>query len=375
MNLLVEVRTAVKESKILKTTCRFDSNRFSSSLVVGAKKYRELILGDFMIGGMLSLFKTISRETKNQNDLLLQLHAKLQASHSGARPFSRKDARNAIADVLADKSRSASESFDLIIPILNLLPSRERSDIFFENVDRDLGDSDLYWQLFKYVLCHSNASKRHISQIRKSLARYGRIKGTARERTERSIVDGDDERATALCLYDSLDDEVLVYRGFIVSGGNRVRRSSDKNSPLYYRQAEGSGFSYSLDEKIALTFAARAAHNYADNLPKMHTKRTTNLSSFKKCFEHFYRGGHPYVGTYLVPKEKIIFVVTETAEKEIVAQPEDAHLVSYQVLHAEDVYERFVKMFPENFPIPSNVNWDPVEFQEVMRHWEKPHLD
>ena len=107
----------------------------------------------------------------------------------------------------------------------------------------------------------------------------------------------------------------------------------------------------------------------------MHTKRTTNLNSFKQCFEHFYRGGHPYVGTYLVPKEKIIFVVTETAEKEIVAQPEDAQLVSYQVLHAEDIYERFVKMFPENFPIPSNVNWDPVAFKEVMLHWEKPHLD
>ena len=330
-----------------------------------------------MIGKFLSTLKFISQniqDTVRHTELADQFYVMIQEACSNSTSFTRKNARNVIGRVLENTSYSDPERFAFIISILDLLEARERSEVFFEFIDNRLQDTDLYWQLFKYVLCHSNASKRHRKHITDSLRRHGRLNGTARERIESSIVDGADEVEQALALYDSLAEEVLLYRGFIVSGGNRVRRSAKKSSPLYYRQAEGSGFSYTIDEDMAAMFAARAAHNYACNLQRMQSKRTTQLSSFKQCFEHFYRGGHPYVGTYLVPKEKIVLVVTETKEKEIIVQPEDAHLVSYKVLHAEDIYEKFVKMYPRSFPIPSNVNWEPVEFQEVMRQWAKPHM-
>jgi hypothetical protein len=338
-----------------------------------------------MDDALSSLLKSILEGTASQDEMLKewqlqQVVSKLEAMVSGGRVFSKKEAKGIIRGVLTNRSSSEEESYETIRGMLRTFPPRERADLFFEFVDPLLKNSALYWKLIRFVLSESNASKRHFPQIRKSFARYGRLQGSAHDRIVSSSIiddssDDDSPMQEALGIYYTLPNVVPVYRGFIVSGNSRVRRSPDKNSPKYFQQNEGSGFAYSLEEEIAVTFAARAAHNYADKSSKMRTKGMTKLTDFQKCFEHFYRGGHPYVGSYSVPKEKIILIVTEMGEKEIIAQPEDVRLESYRVLHAKDIYERFVKICPDDFPIPDDVKWDPNEFRDSWRQWHKPNMD
>lgn len=330
-----------------------------------------------MVSSLLKtmLLKELDKQRKIQEDWHTeQLISKLWKIASGGQLLSKREAKEMIASALLDKSNNEGDLYETIKEILWTFLPRERTDLFFDFVDPLLKDSKVYWKLFRFVLSESHASKRHLSQIRKSLSRYGRLGGNSKERVQGSLTEDESYDGSALALYDSLEGEVVIYRGFVVSGTNRVRRSTDRNSPKYFQQNEGSGFSYTLDEDIALTFAARAAYTYTEKLAKMRTKGKAQLTNFQQCLDQFfYSGGHPYVGRYVVSKEDIVLVITDKGEDEIVANPDDVRLQSYKVLHSEDIYERFIKLSPD-FPMPEVVKWDPEEFQEIVRHWEKPHM-
>jgi hypothetical protein len=328
---------------------------------------------------MLSLLlKSILEGASAQNDMLKeeqlqQVASKMEPVARGGSRFSRKEAKIIIRQALAKQASSGCDSYEAIRDVLALFSPRERSNLFFDFVDPLLRDCDSYWKLFKFILSQSHASKRHSFQIRKSLSRYERMNSDGRERIQSSLIDPLNDAAEALSVYDSLEDEVVVYRGFIVSGTNRVRRSPDSTSPLYFQQNEGSGFSYTLNEDVALGFAAWAAYHYTDRLSKMRTKGKPHLTDFQKCLDQFfYRGGHPYVGRYLVSKQDIVLIITERGEMEVVVQPENVSLQSYRVLHSDDIYQKLIKACPIDFPMPEEMSWDPSEFQQIVRNWHKP---
>lgn len=325
------------------------------------------------------LLKSILEGTSAQDDMLKQwqlqqVASKMEAIASGSSPFSRKEAKIIIREALAKQASSGCDSYETIRDVLASFPPRERSNLFFDFVDPLLKNSETYWKLFKFTLSQSHASKRHSSQIKKSLSRYERMNGDGRGRIQSSLIDPLNDAAEALSAYDSLEEEVVVYRGFIVSGANRVRRSPDSTSPLYFQQNEGSGFSYTLNEDVALGFAAWAAYHYTDRLSKMRTKGKPHLTDFQKCLDQFfYRGGHPYVGRYVVSKQDIVLIITDRGEMEVVVQPENVSLQSYRVLHSDDIYQKLIKACPIDFPMPEEVSWDLSEFQRIVRNWQKPN--
>jgi hypothetical protein len=324
-----------------------------------------------------SLYEVILKGATDQQKALKEaLHQQMATSALHQVPIlagrlPRKEAKAIITREIVSAGADAQRAYHTIKSILRQYPPKELLDLFFDCADSRLTDPALYWKLMRYVLSQANGSMRHYSNIRKSLSRYGRLKGSAYERIQRSLITESDD---ALAFYDNLDVQVVVYRGFLVSGTNRIRKSSDRNSLMYFQQSEGGGFSYSLAEDVALFFAGRAAHNYGDQRERMHTKGKSRLSDKQKCFDHFYRGGHPYIGRYLVPKEKIILVVTERGEREIVAMPQDVRLESYRVIRTDEIEERYVRLCPKDFPIPANVEWDPIKFKDLWRQWHKPNM-
>jgi hypothetical protein len=235
----------------------------------------------------------------------------------------------------------------------------------------------MYWAFMGYIFRELKGSHKYFHRIQQSLDRYERkhVDASARMCFSTRLIECNEPSLDLESYYNRLPSVVSVYRGFLVSSSHRVRRGFKKHARGYYQQAEGAGFFYSLKKEVAIYFAAHAAHHYADHREKMITNETPTLSDFQKCFEHFYRGGHPYVAHYRVKKKDIVLVMPERGDSEIVVKPENARLEWYSALTAKEILDSYVLRNKQLFPIPPNFKWNPDKCKDIWRNWCPPDVD
>ena len=124
------------------------------------------------------------------------------------------------------------------------------------------------------------------------------------------------------------NEYIIVYRGFNTRVNKRVRKSQDKNNKDYYKQLEGSGFSFTLDKHIAFSFSWRFQHQQYSILgDELAEKRNSKITeSFSKII------GHATIGRYLVKRSDIVFYTNQSNEREIILNDRKAKLIDYKLL-------------------------------------------
>ena len=275
----------------------------------------------------------------------------------------------------------SEKNFDLIVLWLNTYKPADRTRRFLTNIERRIKDPIFFWQLFRNVVIHANASRQFLEHFEKAMSKEGRMEVPQLDRIAKSSSPGmtsdtgrpaDEE---TLRIFNELPDEIIAYRGFLVSGDKRVRSSRDRNSPLYHIQDEGRGYSFTLDKNRAIKFAARSAHHYADKLQPLKRAAERTLSKRQKCYEFYYRGGTPYFAEYRIPKEKVILIMPERGEDEVFVNPDDAYLVKYIALNAGDIKGKFHDKYPQDFPLPENFTYDPNLLADLWGQLIPPCMD
>lgn len=260
---------------------------------------------------------------------------------------------------------------------MDCFPHAKRNKMFFREIDPMVKNSDIYWKLLRTVLSRSHGTKKFFDDIDKSLKKFGRLNSTVEERVRKSGSNnlahsfGIPFQDDAEMLLDSLPDVITAYRGFLVSGKNRVREGKSSEMDDWFQQKEGKGFSYTLDKDIAKFFAARSAHHYADKLPALKAPNRRDLTDKERCFKHFYRGGTPYIAEYSISKEDIILIITEVNEQELFVHPNNVDLQWYAPLTSNEILKHYVlhmlqKKMRGHFPINPNEKFDDPEKWETL---------
>jgi len=139
--------------------------------------------------------------------------------------------------------------------------------------------------------------------------------------------------------YLTNNEYITVYRGFNTRQKKRVRKSSDKNNKDYYKQLDGSGFSFTLDKYVAFSFSYMwQLHNYHKlNYEKHRHIDKVYLNKNRKLLHEKYAKiiGHATIGRYLVKRSDISFYTNGKSEREVILNDRKAKLINYKLLSDE----------------------------------------
>jgi hypothetical protein len=290
---------------------------------------------------------------------------------------SRKEFKREIERILNSKPLTYSDpAFPLILEWLNSYKPVDRTRRFFIDVERKLDqDHEFFWKLLRHIVVTANASKQFLEKFDEAINRYDRLEVSQRERiriSSNNLMDppsGKTAEDETLIFFDALPDEITAYRGFILSGDERAR-AGDKSTEEYFQQETGKGFSFTLNKDRAVFFAGNSAHHYTDGLQPLKSTKTKTRDETQKKFQFFYRGGTPYIGEYIIPKDKVLLVIPEFGEEEIWVHPNDAHFKRYSTANAEEVFNKYVMKCPSGyFQIAPGTTYE--DMQGFDGNWRK----
>ena len=130
--------------------------------------------------------------------------------------------------------------------------------------------------------------------------------------------------------YLTNNEYVTVYRGFNTRQKKRVRKSSDKNNKDYYKQLDGSGFSFTLDKYVAFSFSYMwQLQNYTTLIEEDDKDRELLFKKYSKII------GYATIGKYLVKRSDISFYTNDSSEREVILNDRKAKLIDYKILSDE----------------------------------------
>jgi len=250
-----------------------------------------------------------------------------------------------IREIVRENFGIGDNKYDLV----GCVSDRNYIKYFFNN-ETYITNSKLFWIVFDVVWSFSNFNEKHYQQWSEVFLRYDRLNGGFLDRIH--LAKGKlykDSIRDLLRQYNS-DDFITVYRGFLVRKNKFVRKGILKNNnPNHFIQDEGKGYSYSLDKQQGIRFGSRY-HFRSDleirkSLPTLfgdlsHKKIEKQLSNeYKSRFKDFYNQNYldkdtrRCVGTFKIKKKDIIFSDCIETEAEIIADPNNVHLVRYDFIN------------------------------------------
>ena len=180
---------------------------------------------------------------------------------------------------------------------------------------------------------------------------------TIKNHKEEDKIDFYEDRLILNCKY-SKSNWVTIYRGFNTRENETIRYSDNKNKSDYYRQIEGTGFSFTTCKYIALGFSVRFhmaimreilggyGRDYKDTHKSVVEKREMIEKSIELMEEKrevsdkiksFIREdmkrdgdlGRISIGRYVVHKDNIFGYENFLREREVVCDSRDAKLIDY----------------------------------------------
>lgn len=271
---------------------------------------------------------------------------------SCANPKKNREDGARLRDIIYSQPKFSEKLFGDLDIWLQLYLPKELGGLFFDHIEQNIKDEQLFWKLFRRAVTGLHGSKRFHSQISECLNRYRRMDSTPAYRiavsTHRWFGDFKSPDRDPRRVFKSFKGPISAYRGFVTSGKCEVRASNDPSDELFRVQNEGRGYSFTRDKDIAEMFAGRSAHHYGDLTDPLNTINPTELSDYQKCFDHFYRGGHPTIGEFEIAKEDVILLFAN-GESEVMTFPEKAHLKRYSFLKSDRIHESYVNKFDYDF--------------------------
>jgi hypothetical protein len=270
------------------------------------------------------------------------------------------------------------ENFSILTSFLSTYQEADVPRRFMIDMEPKIDDPRFFWKLFRYVVRTCHRSSQYYEQFDKALKKSGRLDIPTNERIVNSaspdecMPDGTSAAKATEEIYSKFGDEVTLHRGFLLRGENRVRAAASKDSPEYYLQNEGRGYSFTTDLAIARSFAARSSIHYGKNGDQLKLKKPGERTKFQLCMEDFYIGGHPTVAEFRVPKDKILLVIPERSESEVWVNPLDVSLVRYYSINSDDIWTDFVKRWRLDVKLPEKIEFDPDRFRGLWRKLNPP---
>jgi hypothetical protein len=233
------------------------------------------------------------------------------------------------------------------------------TDSFFRN-ESNITNSKLFWilQFFPYTLSTADYTEYTFDDWMGVFKKFDRLDVPLEKRQELSssnlqIVSRKNPKKVNQLIWDYIkkfkpDDDVIMYRGFTVAKDEDVRKGRFKiGNPDSGKQAEGVGFSYSIDNKTAGWFSNRLL--ISDD--KKHFKRGVSVTNKdgKKVGVKYHdvklpttfvnklkpelvdKTARRVVGKFSVKRKDILYWNNSMKVLELVCLPETTTLISYKL--------------------------------------------